>query len=156
MLIKILWPRSGYKDVQRSVQFVMSKSSVIMADIKSKFKSPLHLERTPMLGWSYPEAEIATWMSYDTEIQKHLLKKLLITYTRRTRIKKNLQFNWKCQTITFRILNGSGKTLLPMNPNTDTRSNLVCNHRDRETDGAMHWKLILPKLIITLRRDGKP
>ena len=26
--------------------------------------------------------------------------------------------------------------------------------RDRETDGAIHWKLILPKLVITFRRDG--
>ena len=28
------------------------------------------------------------------------------------------------------------------------------NGRDRETDGAIHWKFIFPKLIITFRRDG--
>ena len=28
------------------------------------------------------------------------------------------------------------------------------NCRDRETDGAIHWKLILPKPRFTLRRDG--
>ena len=26
--------------------------------------------------------------------------------------------------------------------------------RDRETDGAIHWKVTLPKLVITCRRDG--
>ena len=30
-----------------------------------------------MLGWSYPEAQLATWMSYDTELHKFLLKKLI-------------------------------------------------------------------------------
>ena len=107
---------------QRSDQFVMSKLSVIMADMESKFKSPLHLETTPMFGWSYPEAQIATWMSYDSEIEKILLKKL-ITNACRTRIKSNRLFNWICQTITFRFLTRNGKTSLPMNSVTDTRGN---------------------------------
>ena len=97
--------------------------SVIMAIMELKFKSPLHLETTPMFGWSCPEAQIATWMRYDTETQKSLLKKL-ITSTCRTRIKSKRPPNWKCQTITFRFLNGNGKTSLPMNAVTDTRGNL--------------------------------
>ena len=33
-------------------------------------------------------------------------------------------FNWKCQTITFRLMNGNGKTSVPMNSVTNTRENL--------------------------------
>ena len=56
------------KKIQRSDQFLMSRSSVILKFIlDSRFKSPL----------SYPEAQIVTWMSYDTEIQKNILKKLM-------------------------------------------------------------------------------
>ena len=50
-LIEILRSNFGYKGIQRSVQFVMSKSSVILIFIMdSRFKSPLHLETTPMFG----------------------------------------------------------------------------------------------------------
>ena len=70
-LIEILKSNFGYKMLQRSYQFVMSKSSVIMKFMVSRFKFPLHLETTPLFGWSYPEARIATWMSYDTETGKN-------------------------------------------------------------------------------------
>ena len=123
MCIKILRSKFGYTSIQRSDQFVMSKSSVIMKFMDSRFKSPLHLETTPMSGWPYPEAQISTWMSNDTEIQTILLKKLIMNACR-TRIKSNRLFNWKCQTITFQTMNGNGKTSLPMSSATDTSGNL--------------------------------
>ena len=102
-------------------------------------------------------------MSYDTEIQKILLVKL-ITNACRTRIKSDRQFKWTCQTVTLRYLTGIGKTSLPMNSVPDTRGNLrsrklSANWYDMkifetEIDGAIHWKLVLPKLIITFRRNG--
>ena len=42
-----------------------------------KIQIPQHLKTKPILGWSYPEAQIVTWMNYDTENQKLFLKKLL-------------------------------------------------------------------------------
>ena len=117
--IEIMKSNFGNKNMQRSVQFVMSKSSVIMAGMELKLNSLVHLETTPLCGWSHPEDHIATWMSYDTEIQKILLKKL-ITNACTTRIKSTRLLYGKCQTITFRFLNGNGKTSWPMNSVTDT------------------------------------
>ena len=76
VLIKILWSRSGHKITQRSDLFLRSTLSVILTFMELKFRSPLHLETTPMFGWSYPEAQIATWMSYDTRIQNILQETL--------------------------------------------------------------------------------
>ena len=45
--------------------------------MEPRFRSPQHLETKPKFGWSYPEAQIGTWMSYDTENHKIFLKKLL-------------------------------------------------------------------------------
>ena len=73
-----LWSSSG-KDIQWSDQFLKSRLYVIFMFMESRFRSPLHLETTPMFGWSYPEARTATWMSCDTRIQNILqeaLKKL--------------------------------------------------------------------------------
>ena len=58
--------------IQKYTEFVMSKSFVNMKFMNSRFKSPLHLETTPMFGWSQPEAQIATWMSYDTDPENSL------------------------------------------------------------------------------------
>ena len=44
--------------------------------MESKCRSPLHLETTPMFGWSYPEAQTATWMSYDARIPNILQETL--------------------------------------------------------------------------------
>ena len=49
-LIEILKSNFGFKSIQRSVQFVMSKSSAIMAGMDLKSKSTLHLETTPLFG----------------------------------------------------------------------------------------------------------
>ena len=56
--------------------------------LESRLRSLLHLETTRNFGWSYPEAQTATWMSYDTENQKIFLKKLL-TNGCRIKIKSN-------------------------------------------------------------------
>ena len=74
VLIKILWSSSGYKNIQRSDQFLKSRLSIILTNMESKFRSPLHLEITLMFGWSYPEAQTAMWMSCDTRIQNILQK----------------------------------------------------------------------------------
>ena len=47
-----------------------SRLSVVFTNMESKFRSPPHLEITPMFGWSYPEAQTATWMSYDGNMQE--------------------------------------------------------------------------------------
>ena len=57
---EILRSSFGYRSIHSSDQFVMSKSSVIMKFMDSRFKSPLHVKTIPMFGWSYPEARIAT------------------------------------------------------------------------------------------------
>ena len=100
--------------------------------MESKFKSLLRLETTPIRGWSNPEAQIATWMTYDTEIENIFLKKL-ITNACRTRIKSKRLINWKCETITFRFLNGEGKTSVTMNSVTDARWNL------RSRNLSVYW-----------------
>ena len=57
-------------------QVLKSRLSVVFANMESKFRSLLHLEITPMFVWSYPEAQNATWMSYDTTIQNILQEAL--------------------------------------------------------------------------------
>ena len=63
VLIKILWSSSGCKNVQKSNRFLKSRLSVILTNMESEIRFPLHLEITPMFGWSNPEAQSATWMS---------------------------------------------------------------------------------------------
>ena len=121
MLIKILWSSYGYTDKQRSVQFVMSKSSVVMADMESKFKSPLHGDNNNVwMVISRGSNRFLDKLRY-RDPEKNLKK--LLTNACRTRIKSNRLFNWKCQTITFRFLNECGKTSLPTSSVTDTRGN---------------------------------
>ena len=109
-----------YSWIHIEMGLVGDLSSVIMADMEIQ---PLHLQTTPMFVWSHPAAHTDTCTSYDTEIQKILVKEL-ITNACRTRIMSKRLFNWKCQTITFRFMNGNGKTSWPMNSVTDTRGNL--------------------------------
>ena len=69
--------RTHLTRTQRLVMFLMSMLSVITKFMESTFGSHQHLETKPKFGWSYPEAQIVTWMSCDTENQKISLKKLL-------------------------------------------------------------------------------
>ena len=123
-----------------------------------------------MFGRSYPEAQIGTWMSYDTGIQNILQEKLkkLIMEAGRKLMRNNRLFNrdlnavqsddhipiperkWediiakefsnKCD-LGFKISTIVGK--------------LVCHeHRsDREADGAIHW--IRHKLKFTFTKQGE-
>ena len=75
-------------------------------------------------------------------------------------------FNWKCRTITFRFMEGNKWKDIRANEfsckytwesqTSKFVSKLVRheNCRDREIDGAIHSKLILPKIIVTFQRDG--
>ena len=83
--IQILKQNFGYTSTQRLVLFLMSKLSVNTTFVESRCRSPQQLETAPMFGWSYPEAEIVTWMSYATENQKIFLKKLFKNLVSRTR-----------------------------------------------------------------------
>ena len=113
-----------------------------------------------MFELSCPETQIDTMMSYDTEIQKHILEKLIKNVCR-TRIKSNRPFNRKRQMITFRLMNGNGKTSLPMN-SADTSGNLTrklsvswYDMKIAETEKQMEQFIgnRFPKLVITFRRD---
>ena len=74
-----------------------------------------------------------------------LLQKLL-TNACRTRIKSNRLLNWICQTITFQFLNGNnGYTWESQIPKVVGKLVPHENYRDRETGGAIHWKLIRPE-----------
>ena len=68
-------------------------------------------------GWSYPEAQIATWMSYDTENQKILLKTLLQNV--RNIKRKNIP-KVKGEKTIFLIIKEFGRTCQPMNTVGDT------------------------------------
>ena len=56
-------------------------------------------------------------------------------------------FNWKCQTITFRFMNGNGKTSVPMNSVTNTRGNL------RSRNLSVYWYDM--KIVETERQMGQ-
>ena len=49
--IEILRSSYGFRSIHSLDQFVMSKSSVILKFMDSKFKSPPHVETVPMFGW---------------------------------------------------------------------------------------------------------
>ena len=65
--IQILKQNFGCTSTHRLVLFLMSKLSVNTKFMESSFRSTQQLETKPTSGWSYPEAEIVTWMSYDRE-----------------------------------------------------------------------------------------
>ena len=128
VLIKILWSRSGHKITQRSDLFLRSTLSVILTLMELKFRSPLHLETTPMFGWSYPEAQIATWMSYDTRIQNILqetLKKPIMGACKKL-MRNNRLLNrdlnafliWWPHSCSRKSSFGNGKTSLPLSTAT--------------------------------------
>ena len=84
---------------------------------ESTFRSRQHLETKPMFGWSNPEAQIGTWMSFDTENQKIFLKKLL---TNVCKIKRKSIPKVKGQKHIFLFIKKFGSTCSSMNSVTDT------------------------------------
>ena len=74
-LTQMLKQNFGSTSTQRLVQFLMSR--FFCHHNFNKFRSPVHLETKPKFWWSYPEAQTAKKMSYDTENQIIFLKKLL-------------------------------------------------------------------------------
>ena len=68
--IQSLKQNFGVTSTQRLVLFLVSKVSVITTFMESRFRSPQHLDRIPILGWSYPEAKIVTWMSATQRVRK--------------------------------------------------------------------------------------
>ena len=130
--------------------------------MESRFRSPQHLDRIPIWGWSYPEAKIVTWMSYDTESQKILLKNLLKNVCK-TKIKSIPKV--KGQKPVFRFIKVFGRTCSPMNSFTDTNGkpksrNLSVSCYDmkiREKARQMEQfigKILRPKLNFKFRSDG--
>ena len=106
-----------------------------------------------MFGWSYPEAQTATWMNYDTRIQNILqeaLKKLIVEACKKL-MRNNRLFNGDLHVVhlmtTFLCTEGNGKT--PQHVNTAKYElgyhiskfvgKLVRheNRHDREADGAI-------------------
>ena len=93
-----------------------------------------------MFGLSYPEAQTDTWMSYDTEIQLETSDDYIPIHERKWRdiIANEHSHSYKWETQISKAV-----------------SKLVRHEcRDIETDGAIHWKLMLPKLVITFRKGG--
>ena len=124
-----------------------------------------------MLGLSYPEAQTATWMSYDTTIQDFLQKDLKKPFTETC--KNLMQNNRLCNRdltpvhlmTTFQLMKESVKTSLQMStaPNmiwSIMSSNVLDswyvmkNRRHREADGAFRWRLIRQKLKFTFLKQG--
>ena len=118
--VQILKQNFGYTSTQRLVLFLMSKFSVNTAFMESRFRSPQQLETKPMSGWSYPEAEIVTWMSYDTENQRIFLKKFFKNLCKNKR--KSIP-KVKSQKTTFLFIKDFVRTCQPMNTVTDTAGN---------------------------------
>ena len=75
-LVKIQIPRSLYGSVNtpQLVQFFKSKSYVVLINAESKYRYRQRQETDPHLGLSYPEAQTATWKSYNRMIQITLQK----------------------------------------------------------------------------------
>ena len=57
----------GGKDIQRSEPVLEVKTFCHLDVHGIEIEIPLHLKITPMFGWSYPEAQIATWIARGME-----------------------------------------------------------------------------------------
>ena len=75
-LVKIQIPKSSHGSVDRPklVQFFKSKIHVVLINTESKYRHRQHQETDPHPGLSYPEAQTATWKSYNFMIQITLQK----------------------------------------------------------------------------------
>ena len=115
--IQVLKQNFGYTSTQRWVSFLISKSSVNTTFVEFRFRSPQQLETKPMCGWSYPEAKIFTWMSYDTDNQKIFLTMLFKNLCKNKR--KSIP-KVQGQKIIFLLIKEVGRTCQPMNTVADT------------------------------------
>ena len=143
--------------------FFLSKLTVITTLMESRFGSLQHLKTKPKFGWSYPEAQIGTWMSYDKDNQSIFPKKL-INNVCKTNIKSIPKVN--SLKPVFLFIKEFGKICPPMNSVADTSGkpksrNLSVNwydmnirERERETDGEIQWKFMSPMLEFKFRSDG--
>ena len=115
-----------------------------------------------MFGWSYPEAQIGSWISYDTEIHKNPEETDHECMQDTDQEQPTVQFEMSNDHIP--ILERMWKDVIANEfSHRDTWESQISkvvsksvrheNHRDRETDGTIDWKLMLLKLIITFRRD---
>ena len=115
-----------------------------------------------MIGWSYPEAQIGSWISHDTEIQKNPEEADYECMQDTDQEQPTVQLEMSNDHIP--ILERMWKDVIANEFShrytwESQISNFVSklvrheNHRDRETDGTIDWKLMLLKLIITFRRD---
>ena len=107
------------KDLQRSDQFLKSRLSVILTIMESKLRCLQRLEITPMFGWSYPEAPVATWMSYNARIQ-NILKEF---DSEQPTTQSGAQYSLSDDHTPIRELERHE------------------NRHDRESNGAIHWRL---------------
>ena len=111
---------------QGSDQFLMPRLSVIKTNMESKNRFPLHLETTPMSGWSHAEARTATWMTYDTRIQNRLPKDLQKPDTERSKkfVQSDRLLNRDLNAVhlmtTFPFLKENGKTSITSSSTTPT------------------------------------
>ena len=86
--------------------------------MESRFRSLQHLKTKPKFGgWSYAEAQIDTWTSYDTENQKIFLKKLLNNGCKI--MKKNIP-KVKGQKTVFLLIKEFRRICPPLSTITDT------------------------------------
>ena len=123
-----------------------------------------------MLGWSYPEVQTATWMSYDTRIQNILQKTLKkpIVETLKKMMQSNRLFNRDPSAVhlmtTFLKMKENGKTSLQMSTviHYDLEHHvskfvgkLVRHENIHDRDGAIHWRLKRQKLKFTFKKGGK-
>ena len=115
-----------------------------------------------MFGWSYPEAQIGSWISYDTEIQKNPEDAGCECMQDTDQEQPTVQLEMSNDHIP--ILERMWKDIIANEFShrytwesqiSKVVSKLVrhANHRDRETDGTIHWKFMLLKLLITFRKD---
>ena len=111
------------KNIQRSDQLLMSRLSVILTNMESKYKFLLNLDITPMFGWSYPEARTATWMSYETRIQNLVPRPEEAVYGSKKFMQNDRLFNQDINAVhlvnTFLFLKESVKTSLSLNSATN-------------------------------------
>ena len=158
-LVPFISGPSRFRSKTLDLQVLFSMSTFV----ESRFRSPHLLETKPKFGWSYPEAQIVTWMSYDTENQKIFLKKLLKNvckikiksiHSPGDRTEARIPFHqrvWEDLPDNEFIYGYKWETQV-----SKFVSKLVRHEhsRERETDGAIHWKFISPKLKCKFQCDG--
>ena len=155
--IQILKQSFGYTLSRRLILFLISKLSVITTFMESRFRSPRHLKIIPQFGWSYPEAQIATWMRYANqktlpgEVAQESVHK---EHSQGERSQDHIfihQSVWEDLSAKDHSYGYKWETQV-----SKCVSKLVRHEhsRETETDGAINWKLTSPQLTIRFQRDG--